>query len=112
MIEWGRLIEARRGGLDCSSAINHGVRIGEKRGMETRDWYVQRNYFAVCLTKRDNRMTRHPVEECLVKDTGVHDDGHRNGLIGGNRHNGGSANVDNDHRDNRNDNKRPLQNSL
>ncbi len=33
-----------------------------------------------------------------------HDDGHRNGLNGGNRDNGGAANADNDHRDNRNEN--------
>ena len=34
----------------------------------------------------------------------MYDDGHRNGLNGGNRDNGGAVNVDNDHRDNRNDN--------
>lgn len=34
----------------------------------------------------------------------IHEDGKRNGLIGGNRDNGGAANVDNNWRDNRNDN--------
>ena len=49
-------------------------------------------------------MAQHRLLAIKTAFSHFHEDGDRNGLIAGNRDNGGAANVDNNWRDNRNDN--------